>query len=133
MRFTQEQIRDLAYKVKFFGVYSGDTKYLGDNPDYSARYIVGGVANVNLTLDLVRGMPLPEIERTIEDLLDTTGSAGYNYETLGFWVDESTLSIYIDLGDSWYRESRAKAIARKRGEKTIYDRIKEEVIHLEYQ
>lgn len=130
MRFTTDQIRDLAYKVKFFGVYSGDTKYLGDNAEHSARYIVGGVATANLTLDLVRGMPLLEIERTIEGLLDMAGSGGYAYETLGFWVDESTQSTYIDLGDSWYTEGRAKAVASRRGEKAIYDRIKGEVIHL---
>lgn len=87
------------------------------------RYIVGGYAPAQL---YPTGAASGHMRTRIWDMAHTNAAQGAH--TLGYWEDEGT--VYVDLGDAWDSLGMALAVARKRGEKAVYDRWMNAVIPL---
>lgn len=114
-RFTTGQIDRLADSA-LRG--EGRTEFAFNAPEYSHRYIVGGVK--------------PGYTRTMAGLTradviaDLQALAATSPETLGVWIDDGTL--YLDAGDTHYHIDGARQHATQRGERAIYDRLTHRVI-----
>lgn len=114
-KFTMWQIDRLADSA-LRG--EGRTEFAFNAPEFSHRYIVGGVKPGFVRT--MAGLNRADIIADLQALADTSP------ETLGVWIDDGTL--YIDAGDTHYHIDGATQHATQRGERAIYDRLRHRVI-----